>query len=288
MKQRIVSLCLMLALCLGLLPVTAGAAAPRGQELYVGGVQISDTGYWVTDNAGNVTDAGVTQPADNYIYYDADTNILTLHNARIKKELPYSPDIPASSYLAGWAIGVLNEYGDAALTIRLEGDNVIGDVGQGICLLSTSGGNAGLTITGGGILDVSCSQHGIRVQSNTGDAGLTIQGEARVAAAVTFTTGDGVTVQSAADGDADLTVDGASLAAAGAGSNGAGIYFYGPDTPRLTVNNSAMVSASGIAAGADLNTPVSTGGTGGLVFEGRVGTVYGTMKLPSNLTIGEG
>ncbi len=45
MKQRIVSLCLMLALCLGLLPVTAGAAAPAGQVLYVGGVEISATGY---------------------------------------------------------------------------------------------------------------------------------------------------------------------------------------------------------------------------------------------------
>ena len=61
MKQRIVSLCLMLALCLGLLPVTAGAAAPAGQELYVGGVEISATGYWTTDDAGNVTAAGDAQ-----------------------------------------------------------------------------------------------------------------------------------------------------------------------------------------------------------------------------------
>ena len=46
MKQRIVSLCLMLALCLGLLPVTAGAAgaAPEGKELSVGGVRTSATG----------------------------------------------------------------------------------------------------------------------------------------------------------------------------------------------------------------------------------------------------
>ena len=288
MKQRIVSLCLMLALCLGLLPVTAGAAAPAGQELYVGGVEISATGYWTTDDAGNVTAAGDTKPTDDYIHYDAETNTLTLCNARITKGLPSSPDTAAGSHIFSSAIGVLNQNGDAELTIRLEGDNVIGDVSNGIYLLSTSAGKAGLTITGGDSLDVKGSFYGIRVQSNTGDAKLTIQGEARVAAAVTFTTGDGVTVQSAADKDADLTVDGASLAAAGGSSYGAGIYFYGPDTPSLTVNNSAMVSASGIAAGDTLNTPVSTGGTGGLVFEGRDGTVYGTMKLPDNLTIGEG
>ncbi len=184
---------------------------------------------------------------------------------------------------------MLNQNGDAALTIRLEGENVIGDVSIGIYLLSYSGGKAELTITGGGSLDVRGSYYGIYVQSNTGDAKLTIQEGARVAAAATFS-GDGVRVLSAAHEDADLTVDGASLTAAGAGSYGAGIYFYRFDnfSPSLTVNNSAMVSASGIAAGANLNTPVSTGGTGGLVFEGSDGTVYGTMKLPSNLTIGEG
>ena len=287
MKQRIVSLCLMLALCLGLLPVTAGAAAPRGQVLYVGGVRISATGYWATDNAGNVTPAGDTKPADNYIYYDADTNTLTLCNARIKKSLPFSEDTAAGIYLGGSAIGVLNQKGDAALTIRLVGDNVIGDVGTGIFLVSTSAGKAGLTITGGGILAVSGSYNGILVQSNTGDAKLTIQGGARVAAAATIT-GDGVTVQSEEGRNADLTVDGASLTAAGADSYVVGIYFYGPDTPSLTVNNSAMVSASRIAAGTNLDTPVSISGTGGLVFEGSDGTVYGEMKLPNNLTIGEG
>ena len=54
--------------CVGvapMLPVTALAAAPIGQVLYVGGVQISSTGYWTTDSDGNVTasTAGET-PAD--------------------------------------------------------------------------------------------------------------------------------------------------------------------------------------------------------------------------------
>ena len=64
---------LAVALCLGLMPATALAAAPSGQELYVGGVQISSTGYWTTGSDGTVTSAGNTQPGDNYIHYDADT-----------------------------------------------------------------------------------------------------------------------------------------------------------------------------------------------------------------------
>ena len=79
------SACLALALCLGLLPVTALAAAPSGQVLYVGGVPISTTGYWTMDSDGNVippTEGGT--PSNNYIHYDADDNTLTLHNATIK------------------------------------------------------------------------------------------------------------------------------------------------------------------------------------------------------------
>ena len=66
MRKKIVSLCMALALCLGLLPVTALAVAPIGQVLYVGGVQISSTGYWTTDSAGTVTAfTGEGTPADN-------------------------------------------------------------------------------------------------------------------------------------------------------------------------------------------------------------------------------
>ena len=102
-KKMISTLCAMI-FCLGLLPIAAYAveggghtegtvtgpatlaAAPSGQELYVGGVQISSTGYWTTDSDGTVTSAGNTQPGDNYIHYNANDNILTLHNATIKKD----------------------------------------------------------------------------------------------------------------------------------------------------------------------------------------------------------
>ena len=132
MKKRILSVFVALALCLGLLPVTALAAAPIGQVLYVGGVQISSTGYWTTDSDGTVTSAGNTQPGDNYIHYNANDNILTLHNATIKEEVPYN----TSTYVAGAAIGVLNQHGNAELTIQLEGSNTIDEVSTGIYVLA--------------------------------------------------------------------------------------------------------------------------------------------------------
>ena len=85
MKKRLVSLLMALALCLSLLPATALAeGAPSGQVLYVGGVEISSAGYWTTDSNGSVTpytEGG--KPTDNYIHYDAENNVLTLHNATI-------------------------------------------------------------------------------------------------------------------------------------------------------------------------------------------------------------
>ena len=58
MRKRFLSLTCALVLCLGLLPVTALAAAPIGQVLYVGGVQISSTGYWTTDSDGKQMTVG--------------------------------------------------------------------------------------------------------------------------------------------------------------------------------------------------------------------------------------
>ena len=88
MGKKVFSLCMALVLCLSLLPVTALAAAPpENQVLYVGGVPISSTGYWTTDDKGSVTAyTGGDTPTDNYIHYDAGDNTLTLHNATIKND----------------------------------------------------------------------------------------------------------------------------------------------------------------------------------------------------------
>ena len=303
MGKKLFSLCMALALCLGLLPATALAAAPEGQLIYVGGVKISSSGYWTTDDDGNVTaNTGEGTPTDNYIHYDADNNTLTLHNATIKEQLDYSENIEAGTYIFGSAIGVFNRNGAAELTITLVGTNTIAEVGKGIYVLasSTSTGGATLTITGGGSLDASASQTGIWVQSNNGDATLTIR-DADVEAEVTGSNGDGVLVQAGQSSNASLSVNGGSLTATGSGTDGAGIRFlFGSSdsssrTPSLTVSGNAMVKASGGEGGISTNSSTATeiksdseATSGGIVFNGNKGTVYGKVTLQKDLTIKSG
>ena len=275
---------------------TALAAAPIGQVLYVGGVQISSTGYWTTDSDGNVTasTAGET-PTDNYISYDAENNVLTLHNATIKNELEYNESIEGGTLICGSAIGVLNQHGNAELTIQLEGSNTIDEVSTGIYVLAPSQntGSSSLTITGDGSLNASGSfNRGIGVQSNSGDATLTIQ-NAEVTA--TSAHSDGVRVQSGAQKSASLTVEGGSLTATGSGATFAGIQLQfgsgvsGSGTPTVTVSNNAIVRANGgIANNSSTSIQYGTGNeeNGGIVFDGKNGTVYGDVTLQEDLEIG--
>ena len=295
MKRRLLSLCMALALCLGLLPATALAAVPEGQIIYVGNESVTNGGYWTTDSNGNVTAyTGGDTPTDNYIHYDVANNTLTLHNATIKESVSTN----TSTYVAGAAIGVHNQNGAAELTITLEGTNTIAEVGKGIYVLANSTGGATLTITGDGSLDASASQTGIWVQSNNGDAALFIQ-NAKVEATGTNTAGYGVNVQSSNSSTAALTVDGGSLTASGSpgilyDSSGSGTV---PNTTTLTISKSAIVDAreGGIGAGLlqDLKEVSPADDSVGIVFgldlsDSKAGAVYGDVTLQDNLEISEG
>lgn len=301
--------------CLGLLPIAAYAveggghtegtvtgpatlaAAPSGQELYVGGVQISSTGYWTTDSDGTVTSAGNTQPGDNYIHYNANDNILTLHNATIKKGLAYDQNTPAGITIHGSAIGVLNQSGDAELTVQLEGSNTIDEVSTGIYVHS-SGGGAALSITGNGTLVIDSIFCPIQVISFNGNAALSIE---NVKVTATSSYDNGVTVQrgSSETSSASLTVNGGSLTATTQSSGSSGIRLRGTgetggSSPTVTVSNDAIVRANGSAGGitSDSSTGVQygTGGNtiGGIVWNGSKGTVYGNVTLNESLTINQG
>lgn len=273
------------------------AAAPSGQELYVGGVQISSTGYWTTDSDGTVTSAGNTQPGDNYIHYNANDNILTLHNATIKKGLAYDQNTPAGITIHGSAIGVLNQSGDAELTVQLEGSNTIDEVSTGIYVHS-SGGGAALSITGNGTLVIDSIFCPIQVISFNGNAALSIE---NVKVTATSSYDNGVTVQrgSSETSSASLTVNGGSLTATTQSSGSSGIRLRGTgetggSSPTVTVSNDAIVRANGSAGGitSDSSTGVQygTGGNtiGGIVWNGSKGTVYGNVTLNESLTINQG
>ena len=292
MRKKILSLCMALALCLSLLPVTALADAPNGQVIYVGNENVTSGGYWTTDSAGNVTQYNEEgKPSNNYIHYNTATNTLTLHNATIKE----SVSTDTSTYVAGAAIGVHNQNGVAELTITLEGTNTIEDVSAAIHVFasSTSTGAANLTITGNGSLNASGSYNpGIRVQSNTGNGTLAITG-AKVTAS-SSSGGNGVQIRVGNGSNASLTVNGGSLTATGSGVSRGGIEFQfgssesGPGTPSLNVSGSAIVKASGDTEGITSNSsPVTPSGTG-IVFNNGTGTVYGNVTLEDDLEIASG
>ena len=257
-------------------------------SVYVGGVALTYNGtdiYTTTDSSGNVITDGAT--ADNYnIKWDGST--LTLRNAAIKKELNDS-----SSSISGSAIGVINQSGDAGLTVQLEGNNKIEGVSGGIYVLSSEGG-AALNIKGGGTLIVNSSSDTIQVIGSNGNAALSIV-NAKVTA--TSSNDNGVTVQSGSSktSSASLTVDGGSLTATAPADKVSGINLLtGAGTPTVTVSNNAIVRANGSAGGitsnssTEVHTAAGTGESGGIVWNGKNGTVYGDVTLQEDLTINQG
>ena len=250
----------------------ARAITPRiaYDTLWIGNTRITDSGYWTTDGNGNLT----ASDACNYnVAFDADTSTLTLNNANIAGQY----DFNYNNYDAG--ILVYSSSNAVSLNIQVAGNNVVsGSIG--IYALS-NGGEVFVTISGGGSLTASGGSGGIRVQSNVGNAEMTIEG-----AAVEASGGSsyiGVMVQAGESSSGSLSVDGGSLTASGR----KGILFP-IGSPSLNVNDSTIIRASGgIAAGINEDVTVPTEGTG-IVFNGSTGTVYGNASLQKDLIIGEG
>ncbi len=304
MKRRFLPILLILALCLGLLPVTALAEGAAPQTLYVGSTTIG-TGYWTSSDGGKVWTSQADEPeGNNYIYYDGQ-GTLELHNVTIQGEsntvsAPYGSGIYALS----------NSEQPVSLTIKLIGENTITGT-YGIFLnaeinASSYGTNATLTITGenNGSLEVSGSAHGIFVKSGTGNASLTIE-NASVDAKTTQTYSGyaGVFVQSGSTAtnspNISLSVDGGSLTASGTESSDGILFYVGSlqatgATTSLTVSQNAIVDArnGGISASrisVTLPTPTPTGNnSSGIIFDGSAGTVYGIVELQDDLKISEG
>ncbi len=302
MKKRFLSLLCVLALCLGLLPVTALAVDTAPQTLYVGSTTIT-AGYWTSSDDGtNWTSPQEEPTGDSYIYYDGQ-GTLKLHNATIQ-----GGSNTGSAPFGSGIYALCSSNQPVALTIELIGTNTITGT-FGIFLnaeidASSYGTNATLTITSenNGSLEVSGSNHGIFVNSGTGNASLNIE-KATVTSSTNGNYAAGVCVQSGASAteppNISLAVDGGSLTASASEGND-GIQFYVGSseatdaTTRLTVSENAIVDArnGGISASRILETlptPTPTGNnSSGIVFDDKNGTVYGTVELQNDLTINEG
>ena len=292
MMKRFLNLCIGLFVCLGLFPVTAMAADE--DTVYVGGVSligsIDAPVYATTDNSGNVTINNAS--VDNYnIKWDGST--LTLNDSYITKGVS-TPDY--SSPVGGAAIGMANHNGNAELTIQLEGSNIVA-ASTGIFVHSSTGA-AKLTIMGSGRLTASGSQNGIWVQSNSGNATLEIKTAKVEANGTDYPGNSDVRVQAgSADNQnhtATLMVNGGKLVASGS----TGIQFNAGSennliTTRLSVGSNALVDTRGggiyVYGQGDVTPTVADGATnGGILFDGKEGTVYGNVSLQEDLFIGEG
>ncbi len=289
LAKRGLSLLCVLALCLGLLPVTALAAEnDRPYSLYVGNTDVAKTeysdnaAYWTSSDGGTNWTSQLDEPtADSYIHYDGN-GTLTLHNVNISRS---NENGIYAEAVSGSAV---------SLTINLEGTNTVS--GWSGIFVHTVYGAASLSISGTGSLTAEGtgggSFSGIQVQSNDGKAELTIN---NVDVTATNNVAQGIILRSGGSSAASLTVNGGELTASG---SDAGIkYVFGSSgtgggTPTVTVSGNAIVRANGgisddsstdIQIGADSNES-----NGGIVFDGSAGTVYGKVELQEDLEIGEG
>lgn len=287
MKKRFLSLLCVLALCLGLLPVTALAAEEI--KLFIGGQQITESGCYENQN-GTWTKVDGTEPANGQFSYDAATFTLTLNEAEITNNQIVNV---AEGYTYYGSVIAFSQTADVSLKIVVsQGTSTITGTG-GIRVESTTG-NASLSIKGSGSLDVEPkgSSSGITLCSSK-DMNLDIDG-ADVTASSPAHYGVYLISSTDASSTSTITVNNGSLTTGGNGH--VGIYYYWSDknnagTSSLTVSGNAVVdtrnskimtnnSETGVQVGA------GSDGNGGIVFNGKSGTVYGDVTLQEDLVIG--
>ena len=280
-----------LLILLLLLPVTALAVEGAPNSLYVGDQQVingNNTTFWTTDKStGGLTEYEGND--DNWnVKYDPSTVTLTLKNATIN-----------NVNTSGSGIYAASSSGPVSLNIVLEEENKVSGM-YGIDVRS-SGGDASLNISGSGSLTVSgLSGNGIGIfMSSQNSANLTIE-EASVTALGSQDGGSGVRLITSQTGSPSLTIEvkGGSLQASGETN---GIHFLSnvndaTAVANMKVSGNAMVKASNIITTKDGTgsapelKPAASGsdGTGGIIWDGKEGTVYGDVTLQEDITIGEG
>ena len=284
--------------CVGtapMLPVTALAVEGAPNSLYVGDQQVingNNTTFWTTDKStGGLTEYEGND--DNWnVKYDPSTVTLTLKNATIK-------GVYNNVNTSGSGIYAASSSGPVSLNIVLEEENKVSGM-YGIDV-SSSGGDASLNISGSGSLTVSgLSGNGIGIfMSSQNNANLTIE-EASVTALGSRDGGSGVRLITSQTGSPSLTIEvkGGSLQASGETN---GIHFLSnvndaTAVANMKVSGNAMVKASNIITTKDGTgsapelKPAASGsdGTGGIIWDGKNGTVYGDVTLQEDITIGEG
>ena len=293
MKKRIwskvVSIFTAILLVVGLVPSTTVAVmAADGIELYVGGQQITESGCYENQN-GTWTKVDGTEPASGQFYYNAATATLTLNEAKI---VNYQDVTVGGGFTYPGSVIAFSQSADVSLTIVVsQGTSNITGTG-GIRVMSKAG-DASLSISGPGSLEVNVDMN---------DSGISLIGSKNVNLNI-----DGADVKTlaayyygvdlhAGDGfKAAAVVNNGKLTAGGSG--GIGIYYRWTNPSNsgissLTVSGNAVVDTRDskiLIASQASEVQVSAGsdGNGGIVFDGKSGTVYGDVTLDESITINQ-
>ena len=293
MKKRIwnkvVSIFTAILLVVGLVPnMTVAVMAAEEIKLFIGGQQITESGCYENQN-GTWTKVDGTEPANGQFSYDADTFTLTLNEAEITNNQTVNV---AEGYTYDGSVIAFSQSADVSLTIVVsQGTSNITGTG-GIRVVSKAG-DASLSISGPGSLEVNVDKN---------DSGITLIGSKNVNLNI-----DGADVKTlaayyygvdlhAGDGfKAVAVVNNGKLTAGGSG--GIGIYYRWTNpsdsgTSSLTVSGNAVVDTRDskiLIASQASEVQVSAGsdGNGGIVFNGKNGTVYGDVTLDESITINQ-
>ena len=262
MRKKILSLCMVLVLCLSLLPATALAAGSN--TVYVGGVALTGSSdsiaYATTNENGEVITEGAT--ADNYnIKWDGAT--LTLRNAAIKKAGEHNNESIAV-YLASGNMNLVLVGKNTVDAPDSESASSCG-IHVGGSLTISGQENASLTVFGGDTTNGnSCGIYAngtITMESGTVNA----TGESASAAsygidavgAVTIENGTVKATSGKAGGNSvgihiknSITINGGDVTATAgdAGGNSYGIHTAASSTS-ITVNGGSVTATSGEAKG---------------------------------------
>lgn len=256
-------------------------------ELYVGGQQIKESGCYENQN-GTWTKVDGTEPATGQFSYDADSVTLTLNQAKI---VNYQDVTVGGGFTYPGSVIAFSQSADVSLKIVVsQGTSNITGTG-GIRVMSKAG-DASLSISGPGSLEVNVDKNDSGISLiGSNNVNLNIDGaDVKTLAAYYY----GVDLHAGDGFKAAVVVNNGKLTAGGSG--GIGIYYRwttpsNSGTSSLTVSGNAVVDtrdskilissqASKVQVGA------GSDGNGGIVFDGKNGTVYGDVTLQEDLEIG--
>ena len=257
-------------------------------KLFIGGQQITESGCYANQN-GTWTKVEGTGPSSGQFYYDAATFTLTLNQSEITHDQTVKV---AEGYTYEGSVIAFSQTADVSLKIVVsQGTSTITGTG-GIRVESTTG-NASLSIKGSGSLDVEPkgSNSGITLCSSK-NTNLDIDG-ADVTASSPAQYGVYLISSTDATSTSTITVNNGSLTTGGNGN--VGIYYYwsgtsNAGTSSLTVSGNAVVDTRNsqiMAQNKETVVQVGAGsdGNGGIVFNGKSGTVYGKVELQDDIEI---